>query len=148
MAIQPRLLHAANVRAHWTAHARRRKSAPHHEDTEKKRPPQGRPFQIKADSKAGLVTVDDDGLAVVIDIPVAVASLDHDGVVTIPVITLADNVAIAIAITITMSGSDGHADRPNTDANFFRTSGDRKRYCSHGYRSHYKTLDHRMFLSL
>ena len=114
----------------------------------KERPPRGRPFQIKADSKAGLVTVDDDVLAVVIDIPVAIASPDHDGVVTIPVITLADNTAIAIAIAVTMPGSDGDTDRTDTDANFFRTGRHRKGYSCHRYRGHYKTLDHRMFLSL
>jgi hypothetical protein len=89
----------------------------------------------------------DDRLAVVVHIPVVVTLLDHDGVVVIPVVTIADDVTIAIAITITVAGSDGHADRTDADANFFRTGRHRKGYSGHCYRSYYKML-HRMFLGL
>jgi len=92
------------------------------------------------------VTIDDDTLAVVIHIPVAVTLPDHDGVVAIPVVTLPDNVPIPIPITITVTGSDGHADRTDAYSNFFRTSRHRKGYSSYRYRNHYKTLDHRMLL--
>jgi hypothetical protein len=81
----------------------------------------------------------------VIDIPVAVTLPDHDGVVAIPVVTLPDNVTIAIAITI-VTGSDGDANRTDAYSNFFRTSRHRKGYSGYRYRGHYKTLDHRMLL--
>jgi hypothetical protein len=77
----------------------------------------------------------------VIDIPVVVTLLDHDSIVTIPVVTLANNFTIAIPIPI-VTGSDGYADRTDTDSNFFRTGRHRKGYSGNSNRSHYKTLDH------
>jgi hypothetical protein len=91
--------------------------------------------------------IDNHGLAVVIDIPLTVTVLDHDGVVMVPVVTIADDFAIAIPPTVGMSGSDGHADRPDAYADFFRTCRHRKGYSGHCYRSHYKMF-HRMFLGL
>jgi hypothetical protein len=101
-------------------------------------------------STAGLlaVAVDDDGLAVVIEITIAVTLPDHDGVVTIPVVAFPDDFTIAITPAIGMTRSNGHTDRANTNANFFRTSRHRKGYSSHRYRGHYKTLDHFVLLSL
>jgi hypothetical protein len=90
--------------------------------------------------------IDDDSLPVVIDIPVVVTLLDHDGVVAIPVVTVPDNVTIAIPITIAVTGSDSHADRTNAYSNFFRTSRHRKGYSSYRYRGYDKTLDHRILL--
>jgi hypothetical protein len=75
-------------------------------------------------NNSGLLVVDDDRLSIAIDVPVVVALLDHDGFVA--VVPLADNVAIPIAIPIAVSGSDGHADRTDTNANFFRAS----RHCT------------------
>jgi hypothetical protein len=84
----------------------------------KERPPKGgRLIELNA-INSGLLVVDDDRLSIAIDVPVVVALLDHDGFVA--VVTLADNVAIAIPIPV--SGSDGHADRTDTNANFFRAS--------------------------
>jgi hypothetical protein len=91
--------------------------------------------------------IDNHGLAVVIHIPVAVALPDHDGVIVIPVVTIADDFTVAIAITITVAGTDRHADRTDAYANFFRTCRHRKGYSSYCYRSHYKMF-HRMFLGL
>jgi hypothetical protein len=73
----------------------------------------------------------------VIEITIAVTLPDHDGVV-----------AITITPAIGMARPNGHTDRANTNANFFGTSRHRKGYSSHRYRSHYKTLDHFMLLSL
>jgi hypothetical protein len=93
--------------------------------------------------------IDNHGLVVVIHIPVAVALLDYNGVVVIPVITIADDftVAITITIAITVAGTDRHADRTDAYSNFIRTCRHRKGYSSYGYRSHYKMF-HRMFLGL
>ena len=60
----------------------------------------------------------------------------------------AKKVTIAITPAIGMARSNGHTDRANTNANFFRTSRHRKGYSSHRYRGHYKTLDHFVLLSL
>jgi hypothetical protein len=83
-----------------------------------------------------------------VDIPVAVALPDHDGVAAIAVVTLPDNITIAISVTITVAGSDGHADRTDTYANFFRTG--RHGDANSGHRDGYycKTFDHCVFLSL
>jgi hypothetical protein len=93
--------------------------------------------------------IDNHGLAVVIHIPVAVALPDHHGVIVIPVVTIADDftVAIAITITIAVTGTDRHAYRTGAYSNFFRTCRHRKGYSSYCYRSHYKMF-HRMFLGL
>jgi hypothetical protein len=76
-----------------------------------------------------------------VHIPIMIAFLDHDGVV-IPVVTLPDNVTIVIPIGVTMTGSDGHADRANTDSDFFRTSRHRNANCGRCDGYYCKTLDH------
>jgi hypothetical protein len=80
-----------------------------------------------------------------IEIPVAIALLDYDGIAAITVITLADHFAIAFPIAITMATADGHADRADAHANFFCTSGHRKTDCGRRNSHHCKTLNH--FLS-
>jgi hypothetical protein len=82
-----------------------------------------------------------------VDIPVAIAFPDHDGVVTIAMVTLPDNFTIAIAITIAMNGSDGHARRADTYADFFRTSRHGDANSGHGDSYYCKTLDHCLLLS-
>jgi hypothetical protein len=80
---------------------------------------------------------------VVIHIPIMVALLDHDGVVM--VVTLANDVPITI--TITVAGSDGHADWTDADADFFRAGRHRKGNSGHRYRGYYK-MSHRMLLNV
>jgi hypothetical protein len=88
-----------------------------------------------------LLAVDDNRLSVVVHIPITIASLDHD-TVAIPVVTLADNVTIAIPIAVTMTVSDGDADRADTDSDFFRTSRHRDANCGRCDSYYCKTLDH------
>jgi hypothetical protein len=90
--------------------------------------------------------VDDDRLAIMVDIPVVIALLDHDGVVTIAMVTLPDN--FTIAITIAMAGSDGHASRADTYANFVRPGRHGDANSGHGDSYYCKTLDHCLLLSL
>jgi hypothetical protein len=92
------------------------------------------------------LTVDDHSLPIVIHIPVAIATLlDHDGLVTIPVVALPDNIMIAIAIPI-MHGSDGYTGRADTHTNLFRAS----RHCDANSdrcdSDHCKTLEHDVLL--
>jgi hypothetical protein len=91
-----------------------------------------------------VIAIDDDGFVVVIEITVAVALLDHDGF--IPVVTFANDVAIAIPPTVGMTGTNGHTDRADTNADLIRAGRHRKGYSSHRNRSYYKTLDHCMLL--
>jgi hypothetical protein len=80
-----------------------------------------------------------------VDIPVAIAFPDHDGVVAIAMVTLPDNFTIAIAIA--MDGSDCHARRTDTYADFFRTSRHGDANSGHGDSYYCKTLDHCLLLS-
>jgi hypothetical protein len=82
-----------------------------------------------------LLTVDDDRLVVAINIPVVIALLDDDGFITIPVVTLANDFAITIPVTVSVS--DGHADAngADTNTNFFRASRHRTANC--GRRDNY-----------
>jgi hypothetical protein len=97
---------------------------------------------IRVRSIAGS-TVDDHRLVVAIMIPVAIAILpDHDGIVAIPVVTLTNNLAVAVPITIIMAVSDGHADRTDTNSDFFSASRHRDANCSRRDGHHYKTFHH------
>jgi len=79
---------------------------------------------------------------VAIMIPVAISILpDHDGI-AITVVTLTNNLAVAIPITITMAVSDGHADRTDTNSDFFRASRHRDTNRSRRHGHHYKTFHH------
>jgi hypothetical protein len=74
----------------------------------------------------------------VVDIPIMVFP-DHDSVVAIPVVTLADHFTIMIPIAVTMTVSDGDANRTDADSDFFRASRHRKTDSRHGHRYHCKT---------
>jgi hypothetical protein len=92
--------------------------------------------------------VDDHGLVVAIDIAVMIVTvLDHDGVVAITMIFLADHGAIAISIAI-MAGADGHTDRADADADFFRACRHGETNSGNGDRYYCKTLDHVMLLQV
>jgi hypothetical protein len=82
----------------------------------------------------------------VIHIPVAIATpSDHDGVVTIPVVTLPDNITVAVAIAITAS-SDGYAARTDTHTDIFRAGGHGNANSDRCDSDHCKTLDHFVLL--
>src|SRR5258708_10986782 len=64
------------------------------------------------------VAVDDDRPAIAIEVAIMIAApLDHDSLVAIPVLALADHFPIAIAI---VARSDGYASRADTNADLFR----------------------------
>jgi hypothetical protein len=84
----------------------------------------------------------------VIHIPVAIATPpDHDSVVTIPVVTLSDNITVAVAIAIAvMAGSDGYAGRTDAHTDFFRASRHGDANSDRCDSDHCKTLDHFVLL--
>src|SRR6478752_1195568 len=91
----------------------------------------------------------DDDLAVTIVIAVVVAtSPDHNSVVTVAIFTLADHFTVSIAVA--MTATHGHADAAgaDTDTDFFRTRRHRNGNAGQRDGSYYKTLDHRMLLSM
>jgi hypothetical protein len=82
-----------------------------------------------------------------VEIAVAIVTLpDHDGIVAIPAVAIPDNFTIAIAIAVTVAGSDGDAARADTDPNFFRTSRNCTANSGHCDGYYCKTPDHRMLL--
>jgi hypothetical protein len=95
------------------------------------------------------LTIDDHGFPVTIEIAVVIAMfLDDDGLVAIPVLTIADDFTISVPVAIAVAGPDGHADRTHTNSDFFRASRHRDANSSRSDGHHRKTLDHCMFLSL
>jgi hypothetical protein len=86
--------------------------------------------------------------AVMVNISVAiVALLDDDGLVAVLMITVADDVAVAVPVAISVALTNRYANWANTDPHFFRTS----RHCaansSYGG-DHYGILNHQVLLSL
>jgi hypothetical protein len=68
--------------------------------------------------------VDDDLAAVVIDIPIVIALLDDDRIVVAAIaVAIANYIALAhdVDIAVAMTFTNGHADRADTHAHFFRT---------------------------
>jgi hypothetical protein len=76
---------------------------------------------------------------VAIAIPISILP-DHHGIATIPVLTLTNNLAVAVPITITMAVADGHADRADTNSDFFRASRHGDANCSRRDGHHYQTF--------
>jgi hypothetical protein len=116
----------------------------------KERPPQGRPLDQIKRSTVKLLMVDDHGLVVAVDVAVMIVIatvLDHDGVVAITMIFLADDATVAIPIAI-VARADGHADRANAYAHFFRASRHGETNSGNGDRYYCKTLDHGMLLQV
>jgi hypothetical protein len=92
--------------------------------------------------------IDDYGLVITIDIAVMIVTVpDHDGVVAIAMVFLADHGAVAIPIAI-MAGADGYADRADADAHIFRARRHGETNSGNGDRYHCKTLDHGMLLQV
>jgi hypothetical protein len=70
------------------------------------------------------LAVDDDRVAVTIEIAVTVAAaLDHNGFVAIAVFTLADHFTISVAIAVAATNGNAYARRADTNAypDVFRT---------------------------
>jgi hypothetical protein len=82
-----------------------------------------------------------DRASIVIPISIVVLLYD-DGLVTIPVVAVSNQIAIAIA----MVRPDGHANRPNPDPDFFRSG----RHCAanagHGNDDDCYTANHSVLL--
>jgi hypothetical protein len=94
-----------------------------------------------------LLFVDNNGSAVMVDISVVIALVNDDGFVTVPMITVADDVTITVPVTISVTLTNRYANRADTNPHFFRSS----RYCAAKYSyggDHYGILNHCVLLSL
>jgi hypothetical protein len=90
------------------------------------------------------------GSAIMVDVPVVIAPFDDDGLVVIPMITIADDVTVTITVVVPVTIvtlTNRYANRANANPDLFRSS----RHCaansSYGG-DHYGVLDHCVLLSL
>jgi hypothetical protein len=63
-----------------------------------------------------------------VDIPVVIALLDDDGLIVVPMITVADDVTVTVAVHVTISVTltNRYANRADTNSHFFGCS----RHCA------------------
>jgi hypothetical protein len=84
--------------------------------------------------------------AIMVNISVVIALLDDDGFVAVPMITVADDVTVAVPVAISVTLTNRYASTANTNPDLFRSS----RHCaansSHGD-DHYGILNHCVLLS-
>jgi hypothetical protein len=95
-----------------------------------------------------LLFVDDNRSAIMVNISVVVTLLNDDGfVVAIPMITVSDDVTVAIPVTISVTLTNRYASTANTNPDLFRSS----RHCAENSSDggdHYGILNHCALLSL
>jgi hypothetical protein len=83
--------------------------------------------------------------AIMVNISVVIALFDDDGFVAVPMITVADDVAVPVTISVTLTNR--YASTANTNAHLFRSSGHCAKNSSDGG-DHYGILNHCVLLSL
>jgi hypothetical protein len=97
--------------------------------------------------KIRLLFVDNNRSAIMVNVSVVIALLNDDGLVAIPMITVADDVTIAVPVTISVTLTNRYASTANTNSHLLRSS----RHCaansSYGG-DHYGILNHCVLLSL
>jgi hypothetical protein len=99
-------------------------------------------------AKIRLLFVDDNRSAIMVNISVVITLVNDDGfVVAIPMITVADDVTVAVPVTISVTLTNRYANRADTNPHFFSSS----RHCttnsSYGG-DHHGILNHCVLLSL
>jgi hypothetical protein len=82
-----------------------------------------------------------------VNISVVIAPLDDDGSVAIPMITVADDVTIAVPVTISVTLTNRYANGANTNPHLFRSSRYCPAYSSYGG-DNYGILNHCVLLAL
>ena len=99
--------------------------------------------------KIRLLFVDNNRSAIMVNISVVIALINDDGFVAVPMIIVADDVTLAVPVTISVTLSTRYANRADTTPHFFRSS----RHCTANYSysyggDHYGILNHCVLLSL
>jgi hypothetical protein len=97
-------------------------------------------------AKIRLLPIDTNRSAVMVNISVVITLINDDGIVAIPMITVADDVTVAVSVTISVTLANRYADRADTDSHLFRAS----RHCAENSYGgdHYGILNHCVLLSL
>jgi hypothetical protein len=97
--------------------------------------------------KIRLLFVDNNRSAIMVNISVAIAPLDDDGFIAIPMIAVADDVTITVPVTISVTLTNRYANTADTNPHLFRSN----RYCaanSSDGGDYYGILNHCVLLSL
>jgi hypothetical protein len=94
-----------------------------------------------------LLFVDNNWSSIMVHVSVVITFIDDDGFVTVLMITIADDVTVAVPVTITVTLTNRYANRADTDPHFSSSS----RHCtanSSDSGDHYGILNHCVLLSL
>jgi hypothetical protein len=94
-----------------------------------------------------LLFVDNNRSAIVVNISVVIALFNDDGFVAVPMITVADEVTIAVPVTISVTLTNRYANTANTNPHLFCSSRHGAANSSYGG-DHYGILHHCVLLSL
>jgi hypothetical protein len=97
--------------------------------------------------KIRLLSVDDHRSAIMVDISVVIALFNDDGFIAVPMITVADDVAVAVPVTISVTLTNRYAGGANTNPDLFRSRRHCAAYSSDGG-DNYGIPDHCVLLSL
>src|SRR5450755_4766776 len=98
-------------------------------------------------AKIRLLSVDTNRSAIVVDIPVVITVFDDDGFVAVLMIAVANDVTVAVPITISVTLSNRHANGTNPDPDLFSSSGHCTANSNHGG-DNYGISNHCVLLSL
>jgi hypothetical protein len=97
--------------------------------------------------KIRLLFVDNNRSAIMVNISVVIALLDDDGFVAILMITVSDDVTVAVPVTISVTLTNRYAGTANTNPDLFSSS----RHCAENSSDggdHYGIFNHCVLLSL
>jgi hypothetical protein len=95
-----------------------------------------------------LLFVDDNRSAIMVNISVVITLLNDDGfVVATPMITVSDDVTVAVPVTISVTLTNRYASTANTNPDFLRSSRHCAANANHGG-DYYGILNHCVLLSL
>jgi hypothetical protein len=97
--------------------------------------------------KIRLLFVDNNRSAIMVNISVVIALLDDDGFVALLMITVSDDVTVAVPITISVTLTDRYASTANTNSDLFSSSRQCAENSSYGG-DHYGIFNHCVLLSL
>jgi hypothetical protein len=94
-----------------------------------------------------LLFVDNNWSSIMVNVSVVITLVDDDGFVTVLMITIADDVTVAVPVTISVTLTNRYTNRADTNAHLFRSS----RHCAENSGDggdHYGILNHYVLLSL
>jgi hypothetical protein len=72
--------------------------------------------------KIRLLSVDNNRSSIMVNISVVITPFNDDGFVAVPMITVADDVTVAVPVTISVTLTNRYAKTANTNAHLFRSS--------------------------